>query len=29
MAQVAIAGLLVFANIGLFNQAFDSTARSK
>jgi predicted permease len=24
MAQVAIAGLLVFANIGLFNQAFDS-----
>ena len=28
MAQVAIAGLLVFANIGLFNQAFDSIQQS-
>lgn len=28
MAQVSIAGLLVFANIGLFNQAFDSIQQS-
>jgi predicted permease len=28
MAQVAIATLLVFANIGLFNQAFDSIQQS-